>query len=140
MKILYIFILKKIHFLATLQFMLPNASEAKIYYIHASNNWSVWLWSGLEVCYWAYVICMHFQNIKNGILLPKLIWPTARKNCSSDRERICKKYEITSLNTQYGHSQSKKKLVTNTTAVSKYIPRKPRISINWNPPLSDLTS
>ena len=25
-------------------------------------------------------------------------------------------------------------LVTNTTAASKYIPRRPRISINWNPP------
>ena len=27
-----------------------------------------------------------------------------------------------------------KKLVTNTTAASKYIPRRPRIIINWNPP------
>ena len=26
------------------------------------------------------------------------------------------------------------KFVTNTTAASKYIPRRPRISINWNPP------
>ena len=25
-------------------------------------------------------------NCKNGILLPKLFWPTVRKNCSSDRE------------------------------------------------------
>ena len=25
-------------------------------------------------------------------------------------------------------------LVTNTTAATKYIPRRPRISINWNPP------
>ena len=35
-----------------------------------------------------------------GILLPKLFWPTVRKNCSSDREiqgrrpRICKNFEI----------------------------------------------
>ena len=37
--------------------------------------------------------------------------------------------------TQYAHSQSEKKLglVTNTTAASKYIPRRPRISITWNP-------
>ena len=25
---------------------------------------------------------------RNGILLPKLFWPTLRKNCSSDREQI----------------------------------------------------
>ena len=24
----------------------------------------------------------------NGILLPKLFWPTVRKNCSSDREKL----------------------------------------------------
>ena len=27
---------------------------------------------------------------KNGILLPKLFWPTVRKKCSSDREKILK--------------------------------------------------
>ena len=26
----------------------------------------------------------------NGILLPKLSWPTVRKNCSSDREKLLK--------------------------------------------------
>ena len=26
----------------------------------------------------------------NGILLPKFFWPTVRKNCSSDREKILK--------------------------------------------------
>ena len=26
----------------------------------------------------------------NGILLPKLFWPTVRKNCSSDREKVLK--------------------------------------------------
>ena len=29
-----------------------------------------------------------YQN--NGILLPKLFWPTVRKNCSSDREKLLK--------------------------------------------------
>ena len=24
---------------------------------------------------------------RNGILLPKLFWPTVRKNCSGDREK-----------------------------------------------------
>ena len=27
---------------------------------------------------------------KYGILLPKLFWPTVRKNCSSDRENFLK--------------------------------------------------
>ena len=27
---------------------------------------------------------------KNGILLPKLFWPTVGKNCSSDREKLLK--------------------------------------------------
>ena len=27
---------------------------------------------------------------ENGILLPKLFWPTVRKNCSSDREKLLK--------------------------------------------------
>ena len=26
----------------------------------------------------------------NGILLPKLFWPTVRKNCFSDREKLLK--------------------------------------------------
>ena len=30
------------------------------------------------------------QILKNGILLPKLFWPTVRKNCSSDREKLMK--------------------------------------------------
>ena len=32
--------------------------------------------------------CDGKQN--NDILLPKLFWPTVRKNCSSDREKILK--------------------------------------------------
>ena len=57
--------------------------------------------------------CLLFWNLKkclfcekaNGILLPKLFWPTVRRNCSSDgetffeirgwRPRICKHFEIT---------------------------------------------
>ena len=35
------------------------------------------------------VFSVAFQNI-NGILLPKLFWPTVRKNCSSDREKLLK--------------------------------------------------
>ena len=31
-----------------------------------------------------------FKQLKFGILLPKLFWPTMRKNCSSDREFFLK--------------------------------------------------
>ena len=31
-----------------------------------------------------------FSYNVNGILLPKLFWPTVRKNCSSDREKPLK--------------------------------------------------
>ena len=38
--------------------------------------------------------CSTFENISpqvwNGILLPKLFWPTVWKNCSSDREKLLK--------------------------------------------------
>ena len=30
------------------------------------------------------------ELLGNGILLPKLFWPTVRKNCSSDREELLK--------------------------------------------------
>ena len=33
-------------------------------------------------------ICL--TNVRNGILLPKLFWPTVRKNCPSDREKLLK--------------------------------------------------
>ena len=29
-------------------------------------------------------------DFRNGILLPKLFWPTVRKNCSRDREKLLK--------------------------------------------------
>ena len=33
---------------------------------------------------------LKFSCETNGILLPKLFWPTVRKNCSSDREKLLK--------------------------------------------------
>ena len=33
---------------------------------------------------------MNQPKKRNGILLPKLFWPTVRKNCSSDREKLLK--------------------------------------------------
>ena len=39
----------------------------------------------LALCSPIYHILSLFRN---GILLPKLFWPTVRKNCSSDREKL----------------------------------------------------
>ena len=37
------------------------------------------------------VLILTLKNaMKNGILLPKLFWPTVRKNCSSDCEKLLK--------------------------------------------------
>ena len=33
---------------------------------------------------------LRISGAGNGILLPKLFWPTVRKNCSSDRENLLK--------------------------------------------------
>ena len=30
------------------------------------------------------------KSCENGILLPKFFWPTVRKNCSSDQEKLLK--------------------------------------------------
>ena len=40
-----------------------------------------------------FIVCClyyYFFQIYNGILLPKLFWPTVRKNCSSDWEKKLK--------------------------------------------------
>ena len=45
-----------------------------------------------EICT-MYDFCQPYSwksNIYIGILLPKLFWPTVRKNCSSDREKLLK--------------------------------------------------
>ena len=36
-------------------------------------------------------ICLRLtEQYRDNILLPKLFWPTVRKNCSSDREKLLK--------------------------------------------------
>ena len=42
-----------------------------------------------ENWYFVHIFFSSFP-VKNGILLPKLLWPTVRKNCSSDREKLLK--------------------------------------------------
>ena len=37
-----------------------------------------------------YFLNTDFFEMINGTLLTKLFWPTARKNCSSDREKLLK--------------------------------------------------
>ena len=64
---------------------------------HESKRPSV---ADMEKLLWKTRLYLKIEN--HGILLPKLFWPTVRKNCSSDREklrdwrpRICKNFEIT---------------------------------------------
>ena len=45
----------------------------------ACHNWKLLWFMSILVVDWY-----------NGILLPKLFWPTVRKNCSSDREKLLK--------------------------------------------------
>ena len=55
------------------------------------ESWSSWLFSYWNHCQYSTVqgkLSSIFKN--NGILLPKLFWPTVRKNCSSDREKLFK--------------------------------------------------
>ena len=52
--------------------------------------------------YYSIAICTYFSDcdmviinvlivyVNTGILLPKLFWPTVRKKCSSDREKLLK--------------------------------------------------
>ena len=47
-----------------------------------SLDFGVEIWFG-----WAMILA---PNVEKGILLPKLFWPTVRKNCSSDREKLLK--------------------------------------------------
>ena len=53
------------------------------------------LWNG--IMFSSYVLTqkkppwkLHLDWLSIGILLPKLFWPTVRKNCSSDREKLLK--------------------------------------------------
>ena len=53
-------------------------------------------WNNFQNCA---VVCLYKKGRRislmlerNGILLPKLFWPTMRKNCSSDRENLLKSF------------------------------------------------
>ena len=49
-------------------------------------------WYNIVEQVWLFFKKRHFffQCGKHGILLPKLFWPTVRKNCSSDWEKLLK--------------------------------------------------
>ena len=55
----------------------------------------------LDLNFKAFMVSQYIcRNIKNYILLPKLFWPTVRKNCSSDWEKLS---EITRI--MYSNSE-----------------------------------
>ena len=77
--------------------LVANRVEAGI----RTRDFSPWVTSDKGICdswatlpsifsypgkWWFYLWIFFPQNCGNGILLPKLFWPTVRKNCSSDRE------------------------------------------------------
>ena len=68
----------------------------------------------------------------------KSLWDASEEGISSTMTNfeMPKYVNISSIYiSQYGHSQSvSEEFMTNTTAASNYIPRRPRISINGNPP------
>ena len=62
----------------------PPLHYARIFHILSKKYW---VFLGQKSCSNTWN-----ANQKYGILLPKLFWPTVRKNCSSDREK-CLKFE-----------------------------------------------
>ena len=44
---------------------------------------------GWKIEYAHWIMCTVLK-LRNGILLPKLFWPTDRKNCPSGREKLLK--------------------------------------------------
>ena len=82
---------------------LITKSHLIFYTLLILQNWVHKNSTATKKSFWPY--CEMTVPSKNGILLPKLFWPTVRKNCSSDRNknfeirgwrpRICKNFVIT---------------------------------------------
>ena len=58
--------------------------------MHWESNWAVLICAKVRKFLKEIVVSLLFSIKNNGILLPKLFWPTVRKNCSSDREQLLK--------------------------------------------------
>ena len=63
--------------------------------------------SRLTIILFVYSCCIKEKH-NNGILLPKLFWPTVRKNCSSDREKLLK-FEAAGIQISVNKSNEKNK-------------------------------
>ena len=83
---------------------LPNCLTSKVSKL--AQNWgSKWPWYAIIVIFLHYWRTFFFvlwpgrrsswcvTYLRNGILLPILFWPTVRKNCSSDEEKVLKSLE-----------------------------------------------
>ena len=77
-----------------------------------------------------YVLCMYRYQLLVTCFHKFRIYETM--NLKKNRGLVDSEFVKTPHEPQYGHSQSEKseEFVTNTTAASKYIPRRPKISIN----------
>ena len=95
-------------FLKTSSHFFPHSFTRYFFMFHTKSTIWFYLFSQILICcliiVWYYLssICHKVQTgvtffgislaflSWNGILLPKLFWPTGRKNCSSDRENLLK--------------------------------------------------
>ena len=90
-----IFSQKSSYFLSEKNNTFMNTPSSGSRHETATNIFGIFLkWSPFP-----FVIVFFLATMYNGILLPKLFWPTVRKNCSFEirgwRPRICKIFEIT---------------------------------------------
>ena len=66
------------------------AQDADRFLWIASSSMAAWSFIGHLKKFLKGLKIFFFEIFWNGILLPKLFWPTVRKNCSSDREKLLK--------------------------------------------------
>ena len=86
----------------------PGIQNEKVFWLKINmpkgNYWFLGKWPGTSGNWFlgfpvASLILIIFDlEIVNCILLPKLFWPTVRKNCSCDREKLLKFKNITLSN------------------------------------------
>ena len=77
----------KAHFIEIIMNILAWWKQFNESYIRNSSdqkNYLNWIVFAEICCYFSW------QVARNGNLLPKLFWPTVRKNCSTDREKLLK--------------------------------------------------
>ena len=86
--------------------------------------------------------CLLFAVSFNGILLPKLFWPTVRKNCSSDHEKLAildlyyypRQVKMMTKNIAYSNNLALKKILSFLHEIIVWL-----IALKWSPQLTWFT-